>query len=819
EIKRVLVPNGVAYIKTNGEWTKILKPRPDNIDDWTHFLHDASGNAVAKDEVVGPPRHLQWLGSPRWSRHHDRMASMSAMVSANGRIFYIMDEGSRVSIQLPSNWMLVARDAFNGTVLWKKPISKWHSHLWPLKSGPTQLARRLVAVGDKVFVTLAIDGPLTMLDAATGETLRTYKETAATEELILDNGKLFLLVNKGASRLSDFAPVHNLGDQRRIREEFHWNKKPRQVMAVNADTGETLWKHESIVAPLTLASKDDRVFYHDGERLVCRNGTSGEQLWATEPIARRASITFNFGPKLVIYKNVALFAGGDRTMRALAVDSGKELWSAPHARGGYQSPEDLLVAGGLVWCAPTTSGKDSGIFTGRDPQTGEVKSEFPPDVETYWFHHRCYIAKATDRFLLASRTGIEFVDPATKHWDINHWVRGGCLYGVMPCNGLVYAPPHNCACYPEAKLYGMNVLAPKMATRAVPRDVPDEGRLERGESHAFVPPEGDPAIGDWPTFRHDKGRSGVTDVSVPAELEESWSAKIGGKLSAPTVAAGRVYVAQIDTHTVHALDAKSGDSLWSYTTGGRVDSPPTFDRGRVLFGSADGWVYCLQAEDGKLIWRFRGAPRDERLTAFEQLESVWPIHGSVLVENDVAFFVAGRSNFLDGGMRFIRLNAITGEKLTETILDHTDPTSGKDLQDRIKVLNMPVALPDILSSDGKYVYMRSQAFDPVEGKRVELGPHSSQPAEQGSVQKGETAHLFAPMGYLDSTYFHRAYWVYGRSFAGGHAGYYQAGKYAPSGRILVADDKNVFGFGRKPQYYKWTTIIEHQLFSTSKQPP
>ena len=67
-------------------------------------MHGADGNAVAKDDVVAPPKHLQWIGSPRWSRHHDRMASMSALVSAKGRIFYVMDEGSRISIQLPPKW-------------------------------------------------------------------------------------------------------------------------------------------------------------------------------------------------------------------------------------------------------------------------------------------------------------------------------------------------------------------------------------------------------------------------------------------------------------------------------------------------------------------------------------------------------------------------------------------------------------------------------------------------------------------------------------------------------------------------------------------
>jgi len=86
-----------------------------------------------------------------------------------------------------------------------------------------------------------------------------------------------------------------------------------------------------------------------------------------------------------------------------------------------------------------------------------------------------------------------------------------------------------------------------------------------------------------------------------------------------------------------------------------------------------------------------------------------------------------------------------------------------------------------------------------------------------AVQKGDTAHLFAPMGFLDDTWFHRTYWVYGRSFAGGHNGYFQAGKYTPAGRIIVADDSHVYGFARKPQYLKWTTTMEHELFSANKK--
>ena len=88
EVMRVLAPNGVAYIQQeDGQWSMKTKPWPEKIDEWTHYLHDATGNPVANDLEVGPPRRLQWTGGPKWARHHDHMASLSALVSANGRIF------------------------------------------------------------------------------------------------------------------------------------------------------------------------------------------------------------------------------------------------------------------------------------------------------------------------------------------------------------------------------------------------------------------------------------------------------------------------------------------------------------------------------------------------------------------------------------------------------------------------------------------------------------------------------------------------------------------------------------------------------------
>ena len=463
EVLRVLCPDGIAYVKQGGGWTKTVKPRPKEMDEWTHYLHDATNNPVAHDSLVGPPRHLQWVGSPRWSRHHDRMASMSSLVSTGGRMFYIMDEGSRGCLQLPAKWKLIARDAFNGTVLWKRTIPTWHTHLWPLKSGPAQLTRRLVAMDDRVYVTLGLHAPVCALDAATGKTIRTYDATRATEELICSQGVLFTLVNPSPGGEAPFMPDRSgvWNDTKRVARERPWDGKARKISAVRASTGEALWTVTSSVVPMTLAADGRCVYLHNGERIVALDRKTGKELWQSPPVSKRRNVASNFGPNLIAYDDVILFSGGDRSMTALSADTGEKLWDAKHPPSGHCSQEDLLVVGGLVWAGAIAGGRHSGIFTGRDPRTGEVKAEFGPDVKTYWFHHRCYRSKATDRYLLPSRTGIEFVDYQKQKWSIHHWVRGGCIYGIMPCNGLVYAPPHSCACYLEAKLYGFNALATK----------------------------------------------------------------------------------------------------------------------------------------------------------------------------------------------------------------------------------------------------------------------------------------------------------------------------------------------------------------------
>jgi len=613
EVMRVLVPNGVAYTRRDDRWVKAVKPRPKEMDEWTHYLHDATNNAVARDSLIEPPTRYQWVGGIRYSRQHDHMSSVSAVVSAGGRVFYIFDKAPRASILIPPQWRLIARDAFNGTVLWTRDIAPWHEHLWPLKSGPQILARRLVAVGDRVYVTLGTDAPLTALDAATGKTVRTYDGTKVTEEILCDGGVLFLSVAaEGQPLRSDPARTFaTLAAIRGANTGDIWAVAPRTLMAVEADSGKVLWKKVSPVVSLSPAADGRRVLFHDGERIQCLDRATGQVRWTSEPLPVRTPMRSSSGATLVIAGDVVLYSGmvaaekyPDRrttTVFALSIEDGKTLWKAPLLAGGHMgTPDDLLVAGGLVWHGNVAIGSDSGLMVGRDLHTGEVKSEFPPDVETHWFHHRCYRAKATEKYLLFSRTGIEFIDHAAKHWICHHWVRGACHYGIMPCNGLIYAPPHPCACYSEAKLSGFSVLAPPSSHGQPPRNVPDEERLVRGPAYGsdISNLQSEISEADWPTYRHDAARSGAATTAVaPNGLKRSWQTAVGGRITSPVAANGKVLVASVDSHTVHALDAVTGKPAWRFTAGGRIDSPPTVWKGRARLalprrapGPADGGV-------------------------------------------------------------------------------------------------------------------------------------------------------------------------------------------------------------------------------------
>jgi outer membrane protein assembly factor BamB len=814
EAMRVLGPGGAVYAKQDDQWTKTIKPRPEDIDEWTHYRHDAGGNPVAHDLRVGPPRYLQWSAEPRYTRSHEHIPSIYALVSTGGRIFYIADQAPIASIRRSPQWNLVARDACNGILLWKRPITTWFPHIVNWGVTPHQLQRKLVAAGDRVYVTLGLHAPLSAVDAATGDPLRVYENTLGAEEVVFHEGILLLVVRRVTEeRIAELDKWAQLAEQDQSPLFARESAEPlvnrfraiearaeKVLLALDADSGRLLWKKEGAdvagLRTLTLSACEDGVFYQKGRDVVCLDLKTGQPRWS------EAS-----APLRVVCQGRVFCADGKNVM-ALSAQTGETQWNQPTT---LCQVRDVLVAGGSLWVGGfkpwqgRTTGKRGPAWgpyfvTQRDLATGRMLMHVEPENPGH--HHRCYDNTATDRYLLAGRRGTEFIDLQSGDLRWHSWTRGVCKYGVMPCNGLLYVPPHACACYVAAKLTGFNALAAERRTNDEDPRTKEGGRLELGPAYGKVNvrPSSLPLrpSSDWPTYRADAARSGSTAAGVPRELTSAWQTELPGPLTAPVVADGRALVASVDSHTVHALDAATGKPLWSYTAGARVDSPPTIHQGQAIFGGCDGYVYSLRASDGELAWRLHAAGDEPLIAVRGQLESAAPVHGSVLIDGDVAYVTAGRSSYLDGGIDLYRVEPGTGKVLSRTPIYSPDPETGKQ-PDQYGPNAMPGARSDILSSDEGHVYLRDTVF-----------------GKDGAAQAEGSPHLFTLTDFLDDSWPHRSYWIFGTrcSIATGCSG---RDKNLIYGRLLVFDESTIYGYGRKN--VDWSNQLQdgpYRVFAKSR---
>ena len=107
------------------------------------------------------------------------------------------------------------------------------------------------------------------------------------------------------------------------------------------------------------------------------------------------------------------------------------------------------------------------------------------------------------------------------------------------------------------------------------------------------------------------------------------------------IADGNVYFGSSVTNKVCSIDSASGSFNWTFFTEGPVRFAPTVADNRVYFGSDDGYVYCLDALNGSLIWKYRAGPGDEKVIGNGRMISLWPVRTSVLVDEGKVYFGAG----------------------------------------------------------------------------------------------------------------------------------------------------------------------------------
>lgn len=161
----------------------------------------------------------------------------------------------------------------------------------------------------------------------------------------------------------------------------------------------------------------------------------------------------------------------------------------------------------------------------------------------------------------------------------------------------------------------------------------------------------------WPQFRGDASRSGYTSEPLRADLSLNWVYKPAcppqpawqakdtrmpfDHAYHTIIADGLVFFGSSADNKVYALDAATGNRRWAFFLDSPVRFAPAYWKRRLYVCGDDGYLYCLRAKTGKLIWRKRGGPSADMLLGNGRMISRWPARGAAAIVDDVLYFCAG----------------------------------------------------------------------------------------------------------------------------------------------------------------------------------
>lgn len=177
---------------------------------------------------------------------------------------------------------------------------------------------------------------------------------------------------------------------------------------------------------------------------------------------------------------------------------------------------------------------------------------------------------------------------------------------------------------------------------------------------------------DWPMWRYDAARSARTSQTLPDSLHLSWVRQFEKLKPAfrtkriqfdagyePVVLNKTMFIASSNNDSVTALDIETGKQKWRFYADGPVRLAPAAWKDRIFIGSDDGHLYCLAADDGRLIWKFRAVPSRRNVLGNGRFISVWPVRGGPVLHDGKVFFAAGVLPF--EGVFLYSLDAETGK--------------------------------------------------------------------------------------------------------------------------------------------------------------
>ena len=619
DLNRILVPNGFVALKGASESfaaeAKVLEMNSQTIGSYA-AVYRKPGKVEWK-----PPVADKW----RAGSAAQYCSYFNGITSGDGRMFY--RERMEVDGTLKTTRsQLFARDACNGRLLWT--LDEPNGGLagagqWTLPNVGMEADNK-----GRLFV-LTSEGKFVCLDAATGKLrFELLPGNAGGDSAYVHDDFVFA-----------YGKVFSANDGKLIRpmEVDRW----------------PFWKVMNVNS-MHLEGKDS--FYEcDGKTLTLKNILDGKAVKTVPLDGLAAQINVKDKAKgtdpgmefsvLEKYLLVVRKAEGGWVSRkitdvwVLDSASGKLLWSYKVTGAKSTSGE------GKAFCLPTKDKVVIFIRKGQTPEcivtridmaTGKVEEENRSVTVPPWYGW-CF-SNWLPHAIVGDYVGYHdvWINKRTLEVTPTARINGACATGPVPSKdmGLIYN-------FPSRKSNQISAIGP-----ADPAVSPAPGSWKSLQRFG-APTSADPTReDDWPMFRGGPGRGNAGKAAVGDKPVKAWETAIGlgGRsygvmcgertgLTQPVSAYGLVIVSDLEGRRIVAVDAADGKQKWVFHVGSRVDYPPALYRGLCLFAAADGWVYCLDAKTGALVWKNMFAERERYAGGRDALESTAPTPWSTLPIN------------------------------------------------------------------------------------------------------------------------------------------------------------------------------------------
>ena len=375
ECMRALRPRGIALL----DGQRHVKPVPEGADDWSHPYHGPDNNPNSDDQLVRGTLRTQFIGYPKFSPMPEQS------VIAGGRIYKAMGHIAHKANQNAMLNTLLCINAFNGTVLWQRPLPKGF------------MIHRNTMIATEDALLLGDHESCKIIDGETGETLEELKVDPQISDgpvwkwMAMRDGVLYALVGNPEVQIdTQRAERRGLGHWPWGMWEGHDYDDPRTsfgfgrtVVAIDLKSGDRIWNYrdKEFLDARAVCMNDTQIFcYCPGEFIASIDRYTGKLLWKNSDEDLLEAIGDNekaqhyiTGYATTCYMKCTddflFFAGPQRSRMVVAsAKDGKLAWT--HDTGNLQ----LVLREDGVWAAGPQKSENGMKF---DYASGDVLETFP----------------------------------------------------------------------------------------------------------------------------------------------------------------------------------------------------------------------------------------------------------------------------------------------------------------------------------------------------------------------------------------------------------------------------------------------------------